>query len=134
MRNVLAAVAAVALLAGCAVDNQNDGNNATSGESQRQASLSEAIEAIKARNYDSAEAILARILADNPNDPYANLNMGVLKAITDDKDAARQFYQVAIANGENAPMGVTTTANGTASATSGSTTVADIARGNVSRL
>ena len=131
MRYVLvAAMTAVALLGACSDGNR--GNEAASAAAQRQGQIDEAIAAIKARRYDEAEVILSGLLSEDPNDPYANLTMGVLKAITDDTAAARRHYQVAIRNGANAPVTQTVTANGETKTVS--STVAAVARGNTSRL
>lgn len=129
---LLATVTAVVLLGACSNGTGGSGNTAGSAASQQQAQLDRAIAAIKARNYGEAEGILNGILAGNPNDPYANLAMGALKAIVDEKDVARQHYQVAIRNGAQAPVSQTVTANGATKTVS--TTVAEVARGNVSRL
>lgn len=58
--------------------------------------------------------------------------MGVLKAIVDQKDQARQFYAAAIRYGENASLQQTVTANGAVSTKN--TTVAAVARENVAAL
>lgn len=133
MRSVLvAAIVSVALLGGCSTGGGSSAKTAGSGASQQQVQLDRAIAAIKARDYSEAETILTGILANTPNDPYANLTMGALKAIVDEKPAARQFYQVAIQNGGSAPIRQTVTANGTTNVVN--TTVAAVARDNVSRL
>lgn len=133
MRNVLAAIASIALLAGCAAESTttND-SSATASARASENRVNSANSAIQAREYDRAEATLNAELAANPNDPYANLTMGVLRAIQDRRDEAMAFYQRAAENGEDAALSQTVTANGVV--TSESTTVAKVARENMSRL
>ena len=118
MRTFLAAAASVALLAGCATESSTSNNSTrTASANERDDSLGNGISAVRRGDYARAEATLAAELKNDPNDPYANLNMGVLRAIE---------------NGEEAPINRTVTANGSVLAET--TTVANVARENISRL
>ena len=133
MRTFLAAAASVALLAGCATESSTSNNSTrTASANERDDSLGNGISAVRRGDYARAEATLAAELKNDPNDPYANLNMGVLRAIQDRRDEALAFYQRAIENGEEAPINRTVTANGSVLAET--TTVANVARENISRL
>ena len=129
MRKILvAAIASVALLGACA-DTSSGGNQKAAAEAS---SLSKGIDAFKAGQYAEAEANFQQALASDPNDPYANLNMGVLKALQGDDDAALAFYRAAAENGENSPLVQAVNANGRV--VDAETTVAAVARGNIERL
>jgi Flp pilus assembly protein TadD len=77
------------LLAGCA---------------ERSTALDDGWKLIKAEDYAAARAQYQSILAENPNDPYANLNLGVALEELGDNATAAKHYQVAIANGKDAQI------------------------------
>ena len=130
MRFMMIAVAAAALsLGACSPTTSETSNQQAVTESDR---LSAGIEAFKAGDYAAAEAAFQQVLESDPRDPYANLNMGVLKAVQGDKAAALAFYRAAAENGENSPIVEVRNASG--QSVSGDTTVAAVARGNIERL
>ena len=57
---------------------------------------------ITEQDYASARVHYKSMLAEDPNNPYANLNLGVAYEETGDNEMAAQHYQVAVANGKNA--------------------------------
>ncbi len=57
---------------------------------------------IAAQDYGAARAHYQSMLAENPNDPYVNLNLGVAYEETGDNEMAAKHYQVAVANGKEA--------------------------------
>ena len=59
---------------------------------------------IVAEDYASAQAHYQSMLAENPNNPYANLNLGVAYEETGDNEMAAKHYQVAVANGTDAEI------------------------------
>jgi len=86
---VVSAVVTGLLLSGCASQNT---------------SLDDGWKLIKAEDYASARAHYQTVLADNPNNPYANLNLGVALEELGDKAMAAKHYQAAIANGKDAQI------------------------------
>lgn len=130
MRNVMvAAMAAAALLGGCASQSDNAQVDEPSAESQM---LAQGIDAFKAGDLAAAEASWNEILKRDPNDPYANLNMGALKAVTNRTEEAVAHYKLAAENGERSPIVQTVSRNGTT--VNVDTTVSNVARENVSKL
>ena len=59
---------------------------------------------IAARDYASARAHYQSMLAEDPNNPYANLNLGVAFEESGDNEMAAKHYQVAVANGAEAEI------------------------------
>ena len=59
---------------------------------------------IAAQDFSSARAHYQSMLAENPNNPYANLNLGVAYEELGDNQLAAKHYQVAIANGKDAEI------------------------------
>jgi len=57
---------------------------------------------ITAEDFTSARAHYQSLLAEDPNDPYVNLNLGVSYEETGDNEMATKHYQVAVANGKDA--------------------------------
>ncbi len=57
---------------------------------------------IVAEEYASARAHYQSMLAEDPNNPYVNLNLGVAYEETGDNEMAAKHYQVAVANGKEA--------------------------------
>ena len=86
---VLSALVAGLLVAGCA----------TQGGAQK-----DAWDSIVAQDYNAARAKYETILAEHPNDPYANLNIGVAYEELGDNAMAAKHYQIAIANGADSPI------------------------------
>ena len=84
---VVSAMVAGLVLAGC------------TGQSK---ALDDGWSMIVAEDYASAQAHYQSMLAENPNNPYANLNLGVAYEETGDNGMAAKHYQVAVANGKNA--------------------------------
>ena len=80
----------------------------------------------------AAEASFNKILATNANDPFANLNMGLVKAQTGRRDEAISHYQIAIANGEGVQAAEKLLPGAGGEPYSG--TVADLARQNLQNL
>jgi len=59
---------------------------------------------IVAKDYQAARAYYQNKLAENPNDPYVNLNLGVTYEELGDNDLAVTHYQLAVANGKDAKI------------------------------
>ena len=59
---------------------------------------------IAAQEYSSARAHYQSMLAEDPNNPYVNLNLGVAFEELGDTEAAAKHYQVAIANGKDSEI------------------------------
>ena len=59
---------------------------------------------IVAEDYSSARDQYASILAGDPNDPYANLNIGVAYEELGDLAMAAKHYQIAIDHGAEAEV------------------------------
>jgi len=113
---VLGAMVAGLLLSGCL--GQDDGQD--SGWSM-----------ITGQDFAAARAHYQSELANNPDDPYVNLNLGVSFEETGDTQMAAKHYQVAVANGKDAPiMEVAQDGNVAPRAT----TVAKVARENLVSL
>ena len=55
-----------------------------------------ALDEIMETDYAKAEEYLVEALAENPDNPYALINMGVVYHNTDRKEQAQQMYQKAI--------------------------------------
>lgn len=113
---VAATVFAGLLLAGCAGQNkaQND-----------------AWDSIVAQDYASARAQYEAILAADPNNPYANLNIGVAYEQLGDMSMAAKHYQAAIASGKEAQIVEVAQDGNTAERR---TTVAKVAEENLTRV
>ncbi len=84
---VVGAMMAGLLLAGCA------------GQSE---ALDDGWSMITAEDYASARAHYQSMLAEEPNNPYANLNLGVAYEEGGDNEMAAKHYQIAVANGKEA--------------------------------
>jgi len=59
---------------------------------------------IVAGDYQGAQAYYQGKLADDPDDPYVNLNLGVTYEELGDMDLAVTHYQLAVANGQDAKI------------------------------
>ena len=59
---------------------------------------------IQAENYAGARAHYQSMLAEDPNNPYVNLNLGVAYEELGDNALAAKHYQVALANGKDAEI------------------------------
>ena len=104
------------LVAGCA-----------GSDNQQQAAWN----SIVAQDYNAARAQYESILAEHPNDPYANLNIGVAYEELGDTAMAAKHYQVAVANGAEAPIQEVAQDGNKAGR---STTVKQIAMENLARV
>ena len=93
--------------------------------------LDQGIVLLSERDYPGAEQHFGEMLAENPEDPYANLNMGVANAKLGDKVAAARYYRAAIQYGQAAEI-KTTVAGGVQEPRS--TTVAALAARNLEML
>lgn len=71
---------------------------------QQSHGLNPGLVAIHEGRYGEAEQHFAGMLAKDPNNPYAMLNLGVAQARLGKKQEAAQSYRKAIQNGENAPV------------------------------
>ena len=91
MRNfaIVGAMMAGLLLVGC------------SGQSE---GLDNGWSMIKVENYAGARAHYQSMLAEDPNNPYVNLNLGVAYEELGDNAMAAKHYQVALANGKDAEI------------------------------
>jgi tetratricopeptide (TPR) repeat protein len=86
---------------------------------------------IVAEDYSSARAQYESILAADPDNPYANLNLGVAYEELGDTALAAKHYQVAIASGTEAQILEVAQDGNTAGR---STTVKQVATENLARL
>ncbi len=102
-----------------------------SGCSRQTEALDDGWSMIAAQDYASARAHYQGMLAEDPNNPYANLNLGVAFEETGDNEMAAKHYQVAIANGKNARIQEVAQDGNVAPR---STTVAKIAQENLACL
>ena len=102
-----------------------------SGCSRQTEALDDGWTMITEEDFGSARAHYKSMLADDPKNPYANLNLGVAYEETGENEMAAKHYQVAIANGKNAQIGAVAQ-DGTI--TSRRTTVAKIAQENLASL
>ena len=59
---------------------------------------------IAEQDYGPARVHYKSMLAEDPNNPYANLNLGVSYEETGDNEMAAKHYQVAVANGKDAAI------------------------------
>ena len=86
---------------------------------------------IVAEDYSNARAHYQSLLADDPNNPYVNLNLGVAYEELGDLEMAAKHYQVALANGEDVEINEVARDGNTAGR---NTTVADVAQENLNTL
>ena len=86
---------------------------------------------IKAEDYAAARAHYQSMLAEDPNNPYVNLNLGVAYEELGDKEMAAKHYQVALANGKDAEIEEVAQDGNTAPR---ATTVAKVAEENLATL
>jgi tetratricopeptide (TPR) repeat protein len=86
---------------------------------------------IVAEDYASARAHYQSMLAEDPNNPYVNLNLGVAYEELGDTEMAAKHYQVAVANGKDAPIEEVAQDGSTAAR---ATTVSKIAQENLASL
>ena len=113
---VVSAVVAGLVLAGCTGSNQG---------------VDDGWSMIVAEDYDSSRAHYQSMLADDPNNPYVNLNLGVSFEETGNNEMAAKHYQVAVANGKNS---LVTEVAQDGNAAPRRTTVAKIAEENLACL
>ena len=66
-----------------------------------QSGLDDGWSMIVAEDYAASREFYQGKLADDPNNPYVNLNLGVSYEETGDNEMAAKHYQVALANGKN---------------------------------
>ena len=59
---------------------------------------------IVAEDFASAQVQYQRIVTQEPNNPYAHLNLGVAYEELGDNEMAAKHYQVAVANGKDAEI------------------------------
>lgn len=121
MRAVAMFVGAALLLGACAQ------------QEAPQSQLSLGLQAIKDGRLPAAEQHFNTILAEDPNDAYANLNIGMLKAKTGRREEAIGHYQLAAAKGEDKPV-LSLVRPGSKEAPNFEGTVADVARKNLANL
>jgi tetratricopeptide (TPR) repeat protein len=86
---VVGALVAGLLLAGCTASSKAEDDG---------------WELLVARDFQGARAYYETVLAERPNDPYANLNLGVAYEELGDKEMAAKHYRVALANGKNSQV------------------------------
>ncbi len=110
---VVSAMVAGLLLSGCTGQNE---------------ALDDGWTMITEQDYGPARAHYQSMLAEDPNNPYANLNLGVAYEETGENEMAAKHYQIAIANGKNARIGEVSQDGNVAPR---STTVAKIAEENL---
>ncbi len=113
---VVSAMVAGLLLSGCTGQNE---------------ALDDGWTMITEQDYGPARAHYQSMLAEDPNNPYANLNLGVAYEETGDNEMAAKHYQIAAANGKNAYIQATAQDGKVAPR---QTTVENIARENLASL
>jgi len=86
---------------------------------------------IVAKDYQAAQAYYQNKLAEDPSDPYVNLNLGVTYEELGNTDLAVTHYQLAVANGKDAKI-QEVTQDGNVMLRS--TTVSEIAQENLATL
>lgn len=86
---------------------------------------------IVAEDYQAAQAYYQGKLADNPDNPYANLNLGVTYEELGNLDLAVKHYQLAVANGKKAKIQEVAQDG---SAKKSATTVSKVAQENLATL
>ena len=86
---VVGAMVTGLLLAGCTGPGSGQGEGFDDGWSM-----------IVSEDFASSRAHYQSMLADDPNNPYVNLNLGVSFEETGDNEMAAKHYQVAVANGK----------------------------------
>ena len=86
---------------------------------------------IVAEDYASARAHYQSMLAEDANNPYANLNLGVAYEELGDNEMAAKHYQVAVANGQDAGIDKVADDGNVAPR---ATTVAKVAQENLASL
>ena len=84
---VVGAMVAGLVLAGCS----------TQGDA-----LDDGWKMIAAQDFGAAQAHYQSMLAENPNNPYVNLNLGVAYEEVGNNEMAAKHYQVAVATGKEA--------------------------------
>ncbi len=114
--SVVSAMMAGLLLSGCS--GQGEG-------------LDDGWSMITAEDFASARGHYQSMLAEDPNNPYANLNLGVAYEELGDNEMAAKHYQVAIASGKDAEI-QEVSQDGKVAARS--TTVAKVAQENLASL
>lgn len=93
--------------------------------------LQEGWELMVAEDYPAARDHYEGILAENPDNPYAHLNLGVAYHRLGETERARRHYEAAVAHGGEAEITQVADEDGVAPETS---TVADQARENLRRM
>lgn len=86
---------------------------------------------LASQNYAGAEAFFANQVAENPDSPYAHLNLAAAHEAQGNYAMAREHYQAAVELGEGVPVG-RTVYNGQVRAED--TTVAAVAAYNINNL
>lgn len=115
-RNWTAPLLAGLLLAGCAAESQAE---------------KDAWNSIVVQDFAAARSQYESILAEDPSNAYANLNIGVAYEQLGDMAMAAKHYEVAIASGKNLPIAEVAQDGNTARRR---TTVADVAQENLNRI
>lgn len=95
------------------------------------AELKQGWELMVVKDYSAARDHYEAMLAEYPDNPYANLNLAVAYHHLGESEDARRHYEIAIAEGRNAEISMVSE-EGLAS--SRATTVADVARSNLETL
>jgi tetratricopeptide (TPR) repeat protein len=111
---IVSAMAAGLLLAGCA--------------GQQSTELNDGWSMIVAEEFTASRAHYQSLLADDPNNPYVNRNLGVSYEETGDNELAAKHYQVALANGKDSRVSEVAQDGNTAPR---QTTVAQVATENL---
>jgi tetratricopeptide (TPR) repeat protein len=86
---------------------------------------------IVAEDYASARGHYQSMLAEDPNNPYVNLNLGIAYENLGDTEMAAKHYQVALAKGKDAGVGKVARDGDIATR---ETTVAKVAQENLAGL
>ena len=122
MRALFASLVGAALLLGACAPAEVSQSNVTKG-----------LLAVKEGRLPAAEQHFNAALAEDPNDPYANLNLGMVKARTGRREEAIGHYQLAVANGKGKQI-VALVRPGSDQEEQFQGDVADVARRNLEKL
>ncbi len=74
------------------------------GCSTQGAALDDGWKLIAAQEFGAAQAHYQSMLAEDPDNPYVNLNLGVAYEESGNNEMAAKHYQVAVANGKDATI------------------------------
>lgn len=132
MRKSLAAVVVVLTFLGACSSEPASNNSSVTAMAQRDALIEAGLNAYVSGDMARAETLFRQVLDANPNDAFANLNLGVIKARTNRTAEAVAHYEAAVTYGKDVYIDDLYTQTGSIEASN--ITVAQVAAGNLQRL